>query len=271
MATKMTFPPEPEVLYAAYPHMLSKWPEEGCGVITPAGFVPCENISEGDKTKTFAIAPEVWVEHEVLAVVHSHTNGNLHASKVDMEQQIVSGVPWWIIICDQHNIQDAFWLGDSCPIPPLIGRKFRHGVTDCYALIRDAYRLGKEALADNADPDQRITGWPFDPVMLPQVPREHLWWSDPDDVNPDANLYESYFRSAGFEVVDSDEAPQVGDGFLARFHPGQRHNPKINHAGLYIGNGLILHHVEGALSMRSPLRIYQNTISNFVRYRGASA
>ena len=264
----LTFPPDPEILHAAYQHALSCWPEESCGVITPQGFVPYPNVSSGDRKLTFAIPAEVWVEHEILAVVHSHTNGNRHATRIDMEQQAVSGVPWMVIVNDEHTIQDVFWLGDEVPIPPLLGRTFRHGVTDCYGLIRDAYRLGRAALADEPNAERRIHNWPFEPTLLMQMPRDHEWWTDPNDLNPGANLYTANFEAAGFYALDSDDPPEVGDVFFSRFHPGARHNPKVNHAGLYIGNGLLLHHVEGALSCRSPLHIYQRTIAQWVRYRG---
>ena len=76
-------------------------------------------------------------------------------------------MPWGIIPTDGERVGDPIMWGDQLPIAPLIGREFRHGTSDCYTLVRDAYRLGKDGMKEHG-----IDGWPLDPIQLPEVPRD---------------------------------------------------------------------------------------------------
>jgi cell wall-associated NlpC family hydrolase len=134
-----------------------------------------------------------------------------------MQQQIAMAMPWAICAYDD-NYTEVFWFGDEAPVPPLVGRGFRHGVTDCYSLIRDFYRTVHH-------------------IMLPEFPRNWEWWKD--EATP---LYLTGFTVAGFhEVSVNDILP--GDVFIATV--GGRTIKSANHAGVYLGNGLILHHTAG--------------------------
>ncbi|WP_436198005.1 hypothetical protein [Escherichia coli] len=47
-----------------------------------------------------------------------------------------SDLPWWLVCRGAiHKFR--------C-VPHLTGRRFEHGVTDCYTLFRDAYHLAGE-------------------------------------------------------------------------------------------------------------------------------
>mgnify|MGYP003704446663 CR=1 FL=1 len=61
------------------------------------------------------------------------------------------------------------------------------------------------------------------------------------------NLYLDNFGSAGFEALGSvqSEDMEVGDVLLM-----QVASPVPNHAAIYLGDGLILHHLQGRLSSR---------------------
>ncbi|HAJ3528696.1 C40 family peptidase [Escherichia coli] len=115
-------------------------PAESCGFVisTPEGerYIPCVNIS-AEPEAYFRIAPEDWLraemQGEIVALVHSHPGGLPWLSEADRRLQIKSALPWWLVCRgDIHKFR--------C-VPHLTGRRFEHGVTDCYTLFRDAYHL----------------------------------------------------------------------------------------------------------------------------------
>ncbi len=126
----------------------------------------------------FRIAPEDWLraemQGEIVALVHSHPGGLPWLSEADRRLQIkkctvlVAGLPGGEI----HKFR--------C-VPHLTGRRFEHGVTDCYTLFRDAYHLagidmpdfereddwwrnGQNLYLDNMAVDRLFTG--MSPVLL---------------------------------------------------------------------------------------------------------
>jgi cell wall-associated NlpC family hydrolase len=101
----------------------------------------------------------------------------------------------------------------------LLGIPFVHGSDDCYGIVRRFY-------ADNFG------------IELTDYARPDMWWLS------DMNLYMKYFRDEGFEVVN--EPPHLArpaDVFLLAIQ-----SQDANHAGIYLGNGEILHHYRGRLS-----------------------
>ena len=115
---------------------------------------PCRlcsfKISSADRAKHLGSAQ---------MILHSHPNGPVFPSRPDMEGQIATAVPWGIIALDEERIGDPEIWGDQLPVVPLLGRSFMHGIRDCYSLIRDTFRLGREGLAEQ-DISQN---WPLDP------------------------------------------------------------------------------------------------------------
>lgn len=190
-------------------HAKSEQPNESCGYVNRSNeYVRIENISRQPEN-SFLMAD--WPD-DAIAIVHSHPGGPFYPSEIDMKQQIATSLPWAIAcVHDQH--EEVLWFGDDVPKAPLIGRGFRHGVTDCYSLIRDFYSL-------------------VHALELPEFPREWGWWEEDG-----ATLYESGFKEAGFHSVNISEI-LPGDVFFASV--GRTKTP--NHAGVYLGNGLILHH-----------------------------
>lgn len=144
-----------------------------------------------------------------LGVFHSHPCGPNAPSGPDMQYAYTSALPQAIATLD-----DVFWFGDGVPVAPFIGRTFRHGVTDCYELIRDTY--------------SELWG-----VSLPYIPREWNWWKRGDD------LYNDGFKDAGFAVIDSTDI-LPGDVLLFSIHTAQP-----MHAAIWLGRDLILHHMSG--------------------------
>ncbi|ENM6829397.1 phage tail protein, partial [Escherichia coli] len=81
-------------------------------------------------------------------LVHSHPGGLPWLSEADRRLQIKSALPWWLVSRgDIHKFR--------C-VPHLTGRRFEHGVTDCYTLFRDAYHLAG--------------------IEMPDFHREDEWW-----------------------------------------------------------------------------------------------
>lgn len=75
-------------------------------------------------------------------------------------------------------------------------------------------------------------------IVLPDFERNELWWERGE------NLYLENFKRAGFSEVPVEElAP--GDGILFQVRA-----PVINHAAIYLGDDIILHHVMNRLSRR---------------------
>lgn len=87
---------------------------------------------------------------------------------------------------------------------------------DCYTLFRDFYRLsGRE---------------------FPNFERQEYWWEDGFD------LYLDNMEKHGFEKVNE---PQIGDVILISIG-----SDVPNHAAIYVGNQMVLHHAPKRLSKR---------------------
>lgn len=248
-------------------HARQEYPLESCGLIVSGKYIACENVADPvdihnseDKNCTcqlcsFVIAPDTFAKHMIDGtidmVIHSHPNGPYFPSKADMECQMTGSVPWAIIVLDAERIGSPIIWGDQAPIPNVIGREFMHGVTDCYSLVRDCFRLGKDELAA-----QDIKDWPFTPVKLLDLPRNDSWWNDGED------LYEKNFLRAGFVRIDASEA-KPGDVFLMKIR-----SQTSNHAGVLVSSDLILHHLPERLSRREPAGIWGRQATFWLRYVG---
>ncbi|EBY2669551.1 phage tail protein, partial [Salmonella enterica subsp. enterica serovar Teko] len=164
-------------------HAAACAPEESCGYIvnSSAGeqYFPCQNLS-AEPTMYFRIEPEDYLQAQaagdVVALVHSHPDGLPFLSDVDRCLQVQSGLPWWLV-CDDRIYKFR------C-VPFLTGRAFEHGVTDCYALFRDAYHLAG--------------------IDMPDFTRGEDWWKNGE------NLYLDNLEATGFYRVSAGEA-QPGD------------------------------------------------------------
>lgn len=228
-------------------HAMREYPKEACGVLTPDGYRPLINCHP-EPQKNFdcgdAVA-ELVIKDLVRAVVHSHVDRNLGPSSADIIQQQAMNIPWGITLTDGESAWKPYFWGDMIPPPPLIGRKFRHGPSgtdgrgDCYALIRDFYRMELG-------------------IRLVEGPRDDVWWENGQD------LYNDNFERAGF-VISPDGArnPQRGDVLLIH-----ESGPVAHHAGVYVGGGLFIHHLSNRLSRKEPTGPYLPVIERWLRYVG---
>ena len=156
------------------------------------------------------------------------------ADKVACE---ASGLPWFILSFPSgqwHEMQPSGYIA------PLVGRAWAHGVLDCYSVIRDWY-------------------WAERGIDLPNFDRFDEWWKRGQ------SLYLDNFGSAGFEALRAVQSQdmEVGDVLLM-----QVASPVPNHAAIYLGDGLILHHLQGRLSSRDVYGGYwQKITTHILRHR----
>jgi cell wall-associated NlpC family hydrolase len=116
-------------------------------------------------------------------------------------------------------------------------------VLDCWSIVRDYYRqeLG---------------------ITLPDFEREGEWWRDIPG-RPARNRYVETLPTLGFEFVA--DTPRTGDVFLMQVGAGAKTS---NHAAVYLGDGLILHHVQDRLSSRDMYGGYwQHCTTHRLRHR----
>ncbi|MFP3432090.1 C40 family peptidase [Paraburkholderia sp. SIMBA_061] len=212
-------------------HAIRAYPRECCGLVVAVGdrdrYVECTNAATG--TDHFILPAAEYAAAETLGdivmVVHSHPDAPCDPSEADRVACEASGLPWMIVevrrgdngavnIRGMSNIEPA---GFSVP---LIGRSFAHGVLDCYTLVRDWYRVERG-------------------IVLRDFTRSDNWW------NEGADLYMENYGAAGFRRLVDGDPLEAGDVILMQIRADV-----ANHAGIYIGNGLMLHHRYGRLSNR---------------------
>lgn len=210
-----------------------RYPEEACGLIVAgakkATFVSCANASTVP-TRTFRIDPkqerEIAKQGEIIGVWHSHVEQSFEPSDADRAGCEVTQMPWFISSVRAGSEGSLLVNGPNMVEPdgfemPLIGRPYIVGTFDCYAIVMDFYKR-EYGIVLERKPDWFL---------------EH-WWMDGHD------FFAESFKEQGF-VRLIDEEPKPGDCFLL-----QMNSAKSNHVVIYLGDDIILHHLEGRLSRR---------------------
>ncbi|HFK7184551.1 TPA: C40 family peptidase [Serratia odorifera] len=229
-----------QIISAVLAHAQAEYPRECCGLVVQNGrrqrYVPCRNLSP-EPTEQFSLSPEDYAAAEdagtIVAIVHSHPDATTQPSQLDIAQCDLSQLPWIIASWPEGDIRE---LMPSAGIKPLLGRPFVHGFWDCYAIVRDWYQLERD-------------------VTLPNYPREDGWWERGE------NLYMRLYTEAGFVPASSEL--QLGDVIVMQVQA-----PEPNHAAVYLGDGIMIHHMYGQLSTRVPYGGYwaERTIT-VLRYK----
>ena len=231
----------PDLEHRIRNHAANCYPNESCGLLVELDgtmvYWECRNISPVP-TENFIMHPADFADAEdagkIVGMVHSHPDAQPYPSDHDRMICNQTKLPSFIVSCesglaDGHIHQHL----PSTAIPPLEGRQFVHGVTDCYQLVVDYHRLK----LNNSLPNyQRIDGW---------------WESG------QVSLYEQNFEHAGFVPVAMEDL-KPGDMIVMQLRA-----PVPNHAAVYDGDGYIIHHVYGRLSCRE---IYRDFWQNITRY-----
>lgn len=242
-----------ETRQAAITHAIAAYPDESCGLVVVVKgeekYYACRNTAV-TKSDHFVMSAEDYAQAEddgeITAVVHSHPDAPSRPSQADRVACEASGLPWYILSIGQEPDQAPHFQSESAIEPtgykaPLVGREFHHGVLDCFALIRDYYR---EELG----------------IELEDYERTDDWW------NRGENLYMKNLDAAGFYEVDPKDI-RKGDMVIMQIRA-----PEPNHAGVYIGDGLFLHHLYGRLSSRDVYGGYWKQVTRIVvRHKDAPA
>lgn len=228
----------PDIDTAARDHAKAQFPKESCGLVVEGTYLPSDNIAS-DPLHDFRMADDAFTAHgKVDGVVHSHAQGSpFSPSGSDMQHQISTDVPWGIVLTDGKAASPVLWWGDFRLDEPLLGRRFVHGVTDCYSAIR-AWR------------------WQNLKVKLPDFPRDDQWWTK------GSNLYTEGFPKAGYRAIPESEA-KVGDVCLINFR-----SKVPNHGGTLVEGGLLYHHLQNRLSCREPIGRWRSMITKWLRHEG---
>lgn len=231
---------QPLAAAAIREHAEAEYPREACGLLIVVKgkqrYVPCRNIA-ATPIENFILHPEDLANAEdvgeVVGVVHSHPDMPATMSQADLVVCEQGELPWYIVSVGRNGCE-----GEICRYTPtgyaapLIGRQFSHGVLDCYTLVRDYY-------AENLG------------IKLLDFERRDNWWHNGED------LYMRQFADAGFVVVN--DGLQLHDGIIM-----QVRSPVANHAGVYIGDGQMIHHMYGRLSTRDVYNGYFQEVTRAV-------
>ncbi|MGL4858526.1 MAG: C40 family peptidase [Enterobacteriaceae bacterium] len=121
-------------------HATVQAPEKSCGFVLENAqgwhYQPCCNIADTPE-KIVEIAADDWLKASwrgtIIAVVHSHPQGEPWLSGADRIMQQRTACDWWLVAGGQvHRYRT---------LPPLLGRPFKQGRLDGDTLIRDAFHL----------------------------------------------------------------------------------------------------------------------------------
>jgi proteasome lid subunit RPN8/RPN11 len=196
-------------------------PQESIGVAWPDGRY--ERLRNRDD-----VAPDHRASLELADVqrlqaapgailVHSHPGGPQCPSARDLATQAAWSIPFVVLpVSAAGPLGPAFGWGHAQDMP-LIGRPFRHGLWDCYSLIRDF--------------QARDMG-----VQVADYPRDWQWWSQ----RPPPDMYRAHFQAEHFVDIPLAEATRRGDVILYALKA-----PVPNHGAIVLEPDLILHHVAG--------------------------
>ena len=216
----------PELREAIYAHAAQEAPRECCGLLVrEAGsgatlYWPAPNLHRAAAGEDrFLLDPLAYAQAEeageIVAIVHSHPNASANPSMGDRVGCERSGLPWLVMGWPSGVVKTLAPEGWQAPYK---GREFCHGVLDCYTLIQDWYLRELHTL-------------------LPDFAREDGWW----EAGRGQDLYMQNFEAAGFARVHGP--PQRHDVILMQVRANV-----ANHGAVYLGDGVMLHHLHGRLS-----------------------
>ena len=235
-----------QTMHAIRAHAEKDFPREACGLLCVIRgrekYIPCRNMAGNDEH--FILPSEDYAnaetKGEIVAVVHSHPNVPAVPSEADKTACEASGLVWHIVhVSDaggKVQADDIFTFEPCGYEAPLVGRHFSHGVNDCYTLVRDWYKRERD-------------------IDLKDFMRTDGWWERGED------LYMKHYAEAGFHPVF--DHLEEGDVIIMQIRAYQ-----ANHAAIYLGENLMLHHLYGRLSSRDVYGGYWKDVTRVVLRHG---
>lgn len=235
-------------------HVLEAYPNEASGIVVGGKYIPNTYVTN-DPQDQFQIDPTLLVKHQgkIQAILHSHCyelskQHEYNPAWPSVEDQLnwhQGNVPWGIVATEGETVSDYVWMDDS-EIQPLVEREYVNGIADCFALVRDYYRLQGHDIKN--------------------MPRAMGWWQTKTDpktgvVTPPQNLLGANWQAWGFVEIPAKEAT-VGDAVLI-----QLRSDVINHSGVITGENEFTHHFYGALSRKDDLHRWARFVVKYLRYQ----
>lgn len=231
---------QPKVKLEIMRHTQEGFPFEICGVVTQKSRVQkyhrITNV-HSDPQNHFEMDASEYAQAldigELIAVVHSHPGDGCTTlpSVADSAQCNEMGVAWVITSWPEGDMRIV--QPESLP---LIGRPWSLGYQDCWSLV----------MAFHKEHGIELNNY--------SVPYE--WWKDGKE-----NIYDDNWQREGFIEVNRD--PIYGDMCMFRLQ-----SVVTNHAGIYLGDNQLLHHMSGKLSRKDIFSgWYQDHVVRIVRHK----
>ena len=219
------------------------YPYEAGAIIRPDGLImPVDNIAEEPKEDFELPCADYHLLKPGCIFWHSHPKGPNHPSFDDQKSQLHGNNGWAITARDpETETWDFFCWGDQLQPPSLVGRSFRHYVTDCFSVIRHEFKTRG--------------------LHVPDCPRPKQWWKQ-DGIGH--TILDHLQRLDCPVHYEADFRPQPGDVALM-----QVRSRTVNHLAVLTEGFEFLHHLEERLSAREPAEEYMHYVRGWLRYAGA--
>ena len=216
------------------------YPYEAGAFITPDGLIlPMDNIAENPMEDFELPCADYKFMRPGNIFWHSHPKGPNYPSFDDQKSQLHGNNGWAITARDpETEAWEFFCWGDQLTPPDLVGRAFKHYVTDCYSVIRHEFRTRG--------------------ILLPDCPRPRQWWKE----SGIGHIILDHLKRLNCTV-------EYGQDFRAR--PGdvalmQVRSRAVNHLAVLTEGYKFLHHLEERLSAHEPAEEYLPYIRGWIRY-----
>ena len=226
--------------------VLTEFPNEACGVVdTDCIYHPYPNL-HAEPLTNFELSSKAFLEHDIKAIIHSHTYDQANSNRtsrinaqspsyIDQQSQIATAVEWGLVVCDGESVDAPIWWGDYKHRPDLFNRQYVSGAQDCFNFIADWLYLNKG-------------------IELALKPHDFSWQEQGED------YLSEFYRQWNFTDINTKDI-EIGDVVLFKIR-----SPKVNHLGVYTGNGLVAHHLYNRLPIEEQLGKWLQQVDKVVRY-----
>lgn len=179
----------------------------------------CRNAAE-DKAHSFLIDPQEYIKlfassNTICGIYHSHVLDDSSLSDLDLSLSEEMELPVYL-----YSLVDKKW-NSYTPMsyhPPLSGRPFCWGISDCYEQIRDYYRIHKG-------------------IKLSDYDRDEQFCVDNPSIILDKFESEGFFKMPGNGELRKDDVIIFKSNGAFKYH-----------LGVFIGNSRMFHQPNNRLS-----------------------